>query len=57
VLTVREIVAAWRARYQRPRRVVDLRLPGKLARAFREGRNTCPDHRDGRITWGEFVRG
>jgi uncharacterized protein YbjT (DUF2867 family) len=57
VLTVREIVAAWRARYPRPRRVVDLRLPGKVARALREGRNTCPDHRDGRITWGEFVRG
>ena len=54
---MREIVAEWRARYQRPRRVVDLRLPGKLARAFREGRNTSPDHRDGRITWGEFVRG
>jgi uncharacterized protein YbjT (DUF2867 family) len=57
VLTVREIVDAWRARNGRPRRVVNLRLPGKVARAFRDGRNTCPDHRDGRITWSEFVGG
>jgi uncharacterized protein YbjT (DUF2867 family) len=57
VLTVREIVAAWRARHRRPRRVVNLHVPGKFARACREGGNTCPDHRDGRITWGEFVRG
>jgi uncharacterized protein YbjT (DUF2867 family) len=56
VLTVSEIVAAWRARHRRPRRVINLHVPGKVARAFREGRNTCPDHRDGRITWGEFVR-
>ena len=56
VLTVREIVAAWRGRHARPSRVVNLRLPGNVYRGFREGRNTCPDHRDGRQTWPEFVR-
>ena len=56
VLTAREILAAWRARHARPSRVVNLRLPGKVNRGFREGRNTCPDHRDGRQTWAEFVR-
>jgi uncharacterized protein YbjT (DUF2867 family) len=57
VLTVAEIVAAWRRRHVRPRRVVNLRLPGRIYRGFREGRNTAPDHRDGRQTWSEFVDG
>jgi uncharacterized protein YbjT (DUF2867 family) len=56
VLTVREIVAAWRERHGRPRRTVNLRLPGRVSRGFREGGHTCPDHRDGRQTWAEFVR-
>jgi uncharacterized protein YbjT (DUF2867 family) len=55
VLELREIVTAWRARRGRPRGVVGLPLPGAVARAFREGRNTCPEHRDGRQTWAEFV--
>jgi uncharacterized protein YbjT (DUF2867 family) len=57
VLTVREIEAAWRGRFGRPRRIVDLRFPGELYRGFREGRNTCPDRADGRQTWREFVSG
>ena len=57
VLTVREIVDVWRERHSRPRRVVNLRLPGKVYRGFSEGRNTCPHHRDGRQTWSEFVGG
>ena len=56
VLTVREIVAAWRERHGRPRRFVNLRLPGRVSRGFRAGRHTCPEHRDGHQTWSEFVR-
>lgn len=51
VLTLGEIAAV----RGRPRRVVNLPLPGKIARGFREGRNTCPDHADGRQRWSEFV--
>ena len=56
VLTVREILTAWRTRHARPSRVANLRLPGKVYRGFRAGMNTCPDHRDGHQTWAEFVR-
>jgi uncharacterized protein YbjT (DUF2867 family) len=55
VLTVREMLRTWRDRRSRPRRVVNLRLPGKVYRGVRDGLLTCPDHRDGRQTWTEFV--
>jgi uncharacterized protein YbjT (DUF2867 family) len=57
VLTLRELVATWRARRGRPRRVVGLPLPGAVARAFREGANTCPEHAEGHETWAQFVAG
>ena len=55
VLTGRQIVADWRAARGRPRAVIGVRLPGEVARAFTQGRNTCPDHADGRQTWAEFL--
>jgi uncharacterized protein YbjT (DUF2867 family) len=55
VLTLGEIADVWRAARGRPRRIVSLPLPGRIARGFREGRNTCPDHADGRQRWSEFV--
>jgi uncharacterized protein YbjT (DUF2867 family) len=54
VLTAREMLATWRTRHDRPR-AFNLPLPLPVFRAFREGRNTCPGHRDGRQTWAEFV--
>ena len=38
------------------RRVVEVSLPGKMARAIREGAQTCPDQAYGKIRWEEFVR-
>lgn len=55
VLTLREIVATWRAVHGRPRRVVNVPLPGRMAAGYRKGLNTCPDHADGRQRWAEFV--
>jgi uncharacterized protein YbjT (DUF2867 family) len=55
VLELGEIVAVWRARRGRPRLVAPLPMAGRVARAMREGRNTCPEHRDGRQTWAEFL--
>jgi uncharacterized protein YbjT (DUF2867 family) len=55
VLTAREILGVWRERRGRPRAVVNVRLPGRFSRGLREGRNTCPDHADGRQSWAEFV--
>jgi uncharacterized protein YbjT (DUF2867 family) len=56
VLTARDVIATWRTRHPRPR-AFNLPLPLPVVRAFREGRNTCPDHADGRQTWAEFVAG
>ena len=56
VLGGREIVATWRELRGRPRRVVNLRLPGRVPRAFRQGLNTCRDQTGGRQTWSQFVR-
>ncbi len=54
VLSLREMAAQWRT--VRPHlRAVGLPVPGKVARAFREGRNTCPDQTEGEQTWREFV--
>jgi uncharacterized protein YbjT (DUF2867 family) len=49
------MLPVWRDRRGRPRHVGRLPLPGAIGRAFRDGRNTCPDHADGRQTWAEFV--
>jgi uncharacterized protein YbjT (DUF2867 family) len=55
VLTLREIVDVWRKTRGRPRRMIDVRLPGAVAAGYRAGRNTCPDHADGKLRWDEFV--
>ena len=39
------------------RRSLEVPVPGRIARAFREGAQTCPDHAYGSITWEEFLRG
>ena len=55
VLLAREISELWRDHRRRPRAIVDIRWPGRLYRAFRDGLNTCPAHAAGRQTWAEFV--
>ena len=39
------------------KRVLELPLPGKMARAWREGAQICRDGTRGNITWEEFLRG
>jgi uncharacterized protein YbjT (DUF2867 family) len=55
VLTSRAMLEVWRERHGRPRKVVSLRVPGRFSRGLREGRNTCPEHAEGRLRWAEFV--
>lgn len=55
VLGAKEIAAIWRDRRGRPRRIVGLPLPGRVATGFRAGDNTCPDHADGRQSWADYV--
>jgi uncharacterized protein YbjT (DUF2867 family) len=56
VLTAGKLAKAWLAARGLQRRIVHLPLPGKVARGFRRGYNTCPNHRDGAVTWAEWLR-
>lgn len=55
VFTLAELADIWRSVRGRPRRIVRIPLPGGISRAYRAGKNTCPDHADGTVTWAEFV--
>ena len=51
----KSIAESWlRARRSR-RRLLNLPLPLRFSRQFAEGRLLCPDHRDGVITWEEYL--
>lgn len=55
VLTVGEMLPVWFAAQGKHCKLIRLPMPGATANAFRNGYNTCPDHRDGKITWAEWV--
>jgi uncharacterized protein YbjT (DUF2867 family) len=50
-----ELLRSYLAATGRRRLLVPVRLPGRAARAIREGVNLAPDHADGRQTWEEFL--
>jgi uncharacterized protein YbjT (DUF2867 family) len=37
------------------KRVLEVPVPGKIARAWRKGAQVCPDRKDGRISWEVFL--
>lgn len=55
VLELGEIARLWQERKGRPKHFARVTLPGRVAGGFREGRNTCPDHRHGKQTWQDFL--
>lgn len=56
VLSLGEMAAVWfAAQGRRPLRL-PIWSPDGFSAALRAGRNTCPDHRDGVLTWAEWVR-
>ncbi len=56
VRTVADIVRGYLEVTGQRKRTLVFRLPGKTARAFREGVLTCPNNRYGEIRWEEFLR-
>jgi uncharacterized protein YbjT (DUF2867 family) len=54
VLTVRELLATWRTRHERPR-AFNLPVPLPIVRALRQGRNTCPQRAHRGQTWAQYV--
>lgn len=56
VMTLGEMARLWFAIQAKPYRLARLPLPGKIAHGFRQGYNTCPDHRDGKVTWAAWLQ-
>lgn len=56
VRTLADATRAYLAATRRRRRIFEAPVPGKTARAFREGALTCPDGMRGGISWEEFLR-
>ncbi|MFJ8044386.1 SDR family oxidoreductase [Kitasatospora sp. NPDC096147] len=54
VLGARELAEGWLRATGRRKRVVEVRLPGKAAAAYRAGEHTTA-HADGRRTWAEYL--
>ena len=55
VRTFKSVAESWLEARQARRRLVDLPLPFKFSRQFAEGRLTCPDHREGVITFEQHL--
>jgi uncharacterized protein YbjT (DUF2867 family) len=56
VLTLGEMARDWMRARGRQRRMVYLPMPGGFAAALRQGHNTSPSQRYGRITWADWLR-
>ena len=55
VRTFKSVAQAWLDARKARRRLVDLPLPFKFSRQLAEGRLTCPDHREGVITFEQHL--
>lgn len=56
VRTLAELARTYFEMLGRPRSTVEVPLPGKMMRAFREGAQLCPEQAYGRVTWEDFLR-
>lgn len=55
VLTLEKIMGAWLDAKQLQRAVLKIPIPGKFAAATRQGLNTNPQQRCGKITWTDWL--
>lgn len=51
----KSLAEAWLKARRMNKRLVNLRLPFKASRAVAEGRLTCPDHKDGTMTFEQYL--
>jgi uncharacterized protein YbjT (DUF2867 family) len=56
VKTFADLARSYQRVVGRHRRLVEVPVPGKTARAFRQGAQTRPERRYGTIAWEEFLR-
>ncbi len=52
---LKTMAASWLMVRRSRRRLVNLPIPTRFSRQFAEGRLTAPDHRDGKITFNEYL--
>ncbi len=55
VRSMAELARVWLDARGTPRRTVAVRLPGRIARGYRDGGHLAPEHAEGRITFEEFL--
>jgi uncharacterized protein YbjT (DUF2867 family) len=55
ILRLDDMARTWMASMHRRRRVVSIPLPGRLARAFRNGGNVDVDSERGLLTWAQWL--
>jgi len=55
VYTVAELIRAYLRAVGGRRPILPIRMPGRAARAVREGANLAPEHAVGKRTWEEFL--
>lgn len=55
VLPFGEMARAWLAAQNKRRPIIHLPIPGKLSAGFRQGFNTMPQNRVGKLTWVDWL--
>jgi uncharacterized protein YbjT (DUF2867 family) len=55
VRSMADFAAAWLSARGLRKRLVPVRLPGRIARGYREGGHLAPEHADGTVTFDEFL--
>jgi uncharacterized protein YbjT (DUF2867 family) len=56
VYTSGELARIWLRQQGMHRTIIPLWLPGKMARALRQGGNTCPEQATGTVTWEAWLQ-
>jgi hypothetical protein len=56
VLRFGDMARAWFAARGLQRRIIHVPLPVAYAKGYRNGYNTCPEQKYGKVTWAEWVR-
>jgi uncharacterized protein YbjT (DUF2867 family) len=52
----KSIAQSWLGAHKVHKRLINLPLPFKFSRQFAEGRLLCPEHRDGKITFEQYLQ-
>ena len=50
------IAESWLKARKRNRRLINLKLPFRFSRQFAEGMLTCPEHKDGKISFDQYLQ-